>query len=76
MMMYETAECDCCGKVAVLQTVIAYGIETNACAECRGEVERLIDEDYCANFCHLERREWEDCALVGGCPLAKQRDPQ
>ena len=33
----EEAECDSCGKVAKLTRVIAYGIETNACDECRGQ---------------------------------------
>jgi hypothetical protein len=30
------------------------------------------DETYCALYCKEERREWEDCALVGGCPLGKE----
>lgn len=29
------------------------------------------DEFYCVVLCPKERREGEDCALVGGCCLAK-----
>lgn len=34
------AQCDCCGRMVPqeqMSTGIAYGIETNACEECRGE---------------------------------------
>lgn len=33
-------ECDCCGEMVPqdrIRVVIAYGIETSACAACRGE---------------------------------------
>lgn len=32
-------ECDCCGKQGELARVWAYGIETFACARCRGDDE-------------------------------------
>ena len=33
----KTGQCDCCGKEAELTKLIAFGIDTAACAECRGE---------------------------------------
>ena len=35
------------------------------------EQERMDDETYCVLHCALERRDGEDCALPGGCPLEK-----
>lgn len=32
----ELVECDCCGKLAVLQRCWPMGIETFACDDCRG----------------------------------------
>lgn len=47
-------QCDCCGETRALSPCIAYGIETSACAECRGEdgetdpCERCNDSGYIA----------------------------
>jgi len=33
-------QCDVCGKIVPqkeIKTIIAYGLDTDACAECRGE---------------------------------------
>jgi hypothetical protein len=39
-------ECDCCGRgPRVLRFVIAYGIDTFACAECHGEPPDAFEED-------------------------------
>lgn len=37
--------------------------------EAIDDLKRVVNENYCARYCHLERREGEDCALNGGCPL-------
>jgi hypothetical protein len=36
MSLYD---CDCCGELRECSKVMAFGIETLACAECRGEQE-------------------------------------
>lgn len=38
------ADCDCCGKCRRLSRVWAYGIETFACAECRGDEDDEGDQ--------------------------------
>ena len=31
-------QCDVCGKMSDdIKTIVAYGLDTDACAECRGE---------------------------------------
>ena len=39
-----TGQCDCCGRQRELSRVWAFGIETFACEECRGN-----DDDYAMN---------------------------
>jgi hypothetical protein len=38
------ADCDCCGKRRRLSQVFFAGLETWACAECRGDDEDAYDE--------------------------------
>lgn len=41
-------QCDCCGAlvpVDQIRTVVAYGIETSACARCRGDGDALVPDD-------------------------------
>ena len=33
----KVTQCDCCGKMAICDEVIAMGMDTNACEECREE---------------------------------------
>ena len=42
----------------------------DAMAQCECENR---DEIYCHTYCSKERREGEDCALNGGCPLRHAR---
>ena len=39
-------QCDVCGKMSDdIKTIVAYGLDTDACAECRGEEKEDQDND-------------------------------
>ena len=44
--MLKLGECDCCTAVRPLRVVFAYGIETAACAICRGGTEKELEEEF------------------------------
>ena len=44
--MLKLGECDCCGDERPLRMVTAFGIDTAACAICRGGTEKDLEEEF------------------------------